>query len=1000
MFKKIFILTLFGLLHFTSLYSQTPPYYHYTSSDGLASSTVYDMIQDVDGFIWFGTLNGLSKFDGKKFKTFRMEDGLNSNAITCLHEGEQGEIYIGNYEKGINILRNAKIENFRSEIKKTKFNTIHLVGTKENIYSYSNVYGITILDKNRISDLDINIRTYPVSVNRLGKLSNDQIIALTTNGVYKLVNSELLKLNIYGLPDKEFYSFSLCTDGSYLLGSNESIYRIKNNRVIKKYNISFRNEKIFFILSDSRNNIWFSLFGKGFYTIPNGSDKIISIGAKLGIVNTQVDSFLEDAEGNIWVATFGKGVYCLNNLYIQNYSDIDGLNNNNVNSIEKDKSGRLIFGTINGVNIFSNGLIEHLKYSSGKDVAGYITSVKTFDNRIYVNLSSTKPENDSISFKGMNFRLIFYQSLCKTSSGYYLSGNVGNTIVVEKEFASNNAPMRSYVFGDSAHSNRVNVIREDSLRNIWVGTNLGICKLSNLKIKDGNVVWEKTFFKDSPILNDKIYSIHQDKKNNIWVAGEKGVASINLEKYSVTDFRNISGYNLSSSTAIVADNKNRIWIGNLKGLFLLDGGSVKYLNTQTGLPSDEVLSLYYDNEKNFLYVGTSNGISFLDMNLFDSFYPTIPIVKMIGVKAGDSIYTNYNNLIFKPDQHDVYIDFKALNFSSPGSVKYKYKLNDDEWTTTDYDFLNLISLKSGIYNLQIMAKAQNTEWGKPYILSFRVLPRFSETIWFYIGIISVFVFIALYIVIWRLRIRNKKMVKELNLTERINDLKHQALSAMMNPHFIFNALNSVQYLINSQRNEEANNYIAMMAKLIRKNLDTAGSGFILLSEEINRLNLYLDLEKLRFQESFSYEIITGSDVNTCFIMIPNMIIQPFVENSLWHGIINSGNKGVLTVSFYYEEVDIDSIVTKSLIIKVTDNGIGIKEASKKKDEDHISKGIEIIEERLKLLSSKMQLPKPIMLEDLSSRGNNSHGTEVIISLPPPLYKIINPESDSFSSLTD
>jgi len=208
----------------------------------------------------------------------------------------------------------------------------------------------------------------------------------------------------------------------------------------------------------------------------------------------------------------------------------------------------------------------------------------------------------------------------------------------------------------------------------------------------------------------------------------------------------------------------------------------------------------------------------------------------------------------------------------------------------------------------------------------------------------------------------------------------------INPHFIFNSLNSVQYLINHKKNEEANDYIAMMAQLIRKNLDSAGSGFILLSEEINRLKLYLDLEKLRFQERFSYEITTGIDVDADSILIPNMIIQPFVENSLWHGIINSGKHGILSVSFSFEEVEIDSVFCKSLIIKITDNGIGINEAAKNKKVDHISKGIQIIEDRLKLLSTKMQLPQPIMFEDLSSRNKNSHGTEVIISLPPPLYK--------------
>ena len=123
-----------------------------------------------------------------------------------------------------------------------------------------------------------------------------------------------------------------------------------------------------------------------------------------------------------------------------------------------------------------------------------------------------------------------------------------------------------------------------------------------------------------------------------------------------------------------------------------------------------------------------------------------------------------------------------------------------------------------------------------------------------------------------------------------------------------------------------------------------------------------------------------------------MIIQPFVENTLWHGLINTGKRGLVTILFSFENVDIDSVLSRSLIIKVTDNGIGINESKKHKKDDHISKGIQIIEERLSLLSAKMKLPQPIMLEDLSSRDSNSHGTEVIISLPLPLYKIITPQA--------
>ena len=995
MLKKILILTVFSFLQYIQLFSQTPSYYNYTSSDGLASSTVYDIIQDKDGFIWFATANGLSKFDGKRFTTFRTIDGLNSNSIISIVEGKNGELYIGNFEKGINVFRNGKIENYCSEINGKSFaiSFLMLGPSKKNeqkIFAYNRWGDIKLISEKKSSGLITNvINPYPVIINKLEILANGDRIALTTTGLYNFKNEALSKLHINGFPETDVYCLTNDEDGSFFIGTKEMIYRIKNNNVIAKYKINVAgNNGVVAILRDRNNNIWFSIMNVGFYLIPNGSEKIIDIGSKMDLQKTLVNNYFEDNEGNIWVSTFGKGVYCINNLYLKSYNENDGMNSNNIYSIVKDRSGKLLIGTFNGLNIFENGRFDQIKNISDKILTGYIYSIKNNNNEFFICSAPGRNEMINISYKDIKLHIFDGLSFCKLRNGLFLFGTRVNTIKVQRELNfKKNRSYLYYLFGDSPNVNRVNEIFEDTKKNVWIGTGLGLCKVSNLS--DNKAELKKSFFPTNPVLNSRINSITQDNENNVWFAGEKGISRYNLKNDSVTSYTNIFGHDLSSSTSLVSDNKNRLWIGNMKGLYLFDGYSIKLINRQTGLPSNEVYSLFYDKEKNNLYVGTSNGITILDVNLFDNYIPPQLNVKILSIKAGDSVYTSYNNLIFKPEQNHVYIDFKTLSFSSPGSVKYKYNLNG-EWEETDHDFLDLISLKNGNYELQILAKTQNADWSKPYYLTFRVLPRFVETIWFDFLIILIFIFISISVVVWRLKLNNKKTKEKLKLTERINDLKHEALSAMMNPHFIFNSLNSVQYLINSQRNEEANDYIAMMAKLIRKNLDTAGSGFILLSEEINRLKLYLNLEKLRFQENFSYEIITGTDVDISSIMIPNMIIQPFVENTLWHGIINSGSKGLLTVSFSFEDVDIDSILCRSLIIKVTDNGIGINEARKNKKEDHISKGIQIIEERLRLLSTKMQLPKPIMFEDLSNRNSNTHGTEVIISLPPPLYKIIVP----------
>lgn len=1000
MYTKIMLLAVFSILLLNRVYSQTPSYYHYTSSDGLASSTVYQIIQDRSGFIWVATSNGISRFDGTHFVTFQAKDGLNSNSVVALTNGMNGAIYAGSYDKGISVIKNGTIQNYCNEIKGRKFSTTDMLfdslGTNEHKLYTGGPYNVinVIHEKNKLISSNY-VHPYPRILNTIVKLPNRKLMALTSGGIYELVHDRLIKLQIGGLPDISINYLTSSNDSSYFAGSKGMIWEINNHKVIKQYPISSNPEdEVSMLYYDSHGNLWFSIMHSGFFLIPEGTDQIIDIGTKMGLQRSVVNAYFEDKEGNIWISTMGKGIYCLNNLYIKSYNENDGLISNSVHSIIKDKSGKLLIGTFNGLDIFENNQFSHVHNSANKNLTEYIHSIKRFNTDYYVTAALGIRKQVEINSHNLTFHFINQPSIFKTRSGFYLLGTTDNQLTISKEL-NHPAKHRFKIFEDSLQLNRINEIFEDSLHTVWIGTNQGLCKLtakfSNSPQAINELNWGKTFFPDHPVLNSRIKTIFQDQQSHIWVAGEKGVASYNLTNDSIKTYTNSNGYDLSSSTSIASDNKNRIWIGNMKGLFLLDGDSIICLNQKTGLPSNEILSLCFDLEKNMLYVGTSNGLSFLDIDLFDKAVHPPLAVKIISIRAGDSVYTRSDLLAFEPEQHNVSVDFKALTFSSPGSVKYKYKLNDDEWVETDNDFLNFISLKHGKYELQIMAKSQNSNWGKPEQLNFEVRPRYHETTWFKFLRIIFIVLVSVSFVSWRLKLKNTKIRKESELTERINELKHQALSSMMNPHFIFNSLNSVQYLINCHRNEEANDYIAMMAKLIRKNLDTAGNAFILLSEEIFRLKLYLDLEKLRFQDTFSYEIITGSDVDPGSVLIPNMIIQPFVENTLWHGLINSGRKGLITISFQFEEVDIDTILSRSLIIKVTDNGIGIAAARKHKKQDHSSKGIEIIEERLRLLSTKMELPKPIVLEDLSDRSKTNQGTEVIISLPLPLYKVVVPE---------
>ncbi|MBK7867947.1 MAG: histidine kinase [Ignavibacteriales bacterium] len=487
----------------------------------------------------------------------------------------------------------------------------------------------------------------------------------------------------------------------------------------------------------------------------------------------------------------------------------------------------------------------------------------------------------------MKLNLVNRTSFCKTSKGLYLFGSIINSLLIsDKPVKIAKEYFNFYLEDNRDKLNRVIDIVEDFEGNIWVAMGMGLCKVTNLKLEDGRTSGERKLYHEYPVLSTRINSIWLEGKQNIWFAADKGIAVYDFKTGEMRSYTEINEADLSSSTSLVKDDQGRLWVGTMKGLFVIDKDGFKFLDRKTGLPSNEILSLDFDSKTNEMAIGTSAGLAVLNVKKFNNYLPLTLNVMITGLKGGDSVFTRFDNLILQPDQQNVTVNFAGLNFSSPGSVLYKYKLNG-EWAETGNDFLSLTSLPAGEYELQIFAKARNGVWGRPALVTFTILPGFFQSTVFRVALFLLIVALIFFIIKWRIKLQVEKSKAQLELTERINQLKHQALSAMMNPHFVFNSLNSVQYLINSNKNEEANNYIATMASLMRKNLETAGSGFILLSEEISRLKLYLDLEKLRLGDKFVWEIYTGNDVDPEHVMIPNMIIQPFVENSLWHGIIES-----------------------------------------------------------------------------------------------------------------
>jgi two-component sensor histidine kinase len=315
---------------------------------------------------------------------------------------------------------------------------------------------------------------------------------------------------------------------------------------------------------------------------------------------------------------------------------------------------------------------------------------------------------------------------------------------------------------------------------------------------------------------------------------------------------------------------------------------------------------------------------------------------------------------------------------------------DPTWLPiTETRYVTYSNLPPGLYKFKVMAQNANGLWSdKPATFEFFIVAPFWKTWWFYTICACVAMMIIYFLWQFRLKqLKRKNQTMQLFYKSKLLSLEQQSLNASMNRHFIFNSLNSIQYYINKQDKLEANKYLTNFAKLIRKNLDSSISGDLHpLSEEIERIKLYLSLETMRFKDRFDFEINVAPDLNPDTILIPPMLFQPYIENSIWHGILpKEGYKGHIKINITSKTSD-----NQLVVIEILDDGIGISTSLKNKVDTgstHISRGIEITSGRLSLLKKMTNQNLEIIgPNDITDASGKTTGTVVklIISVKFPV----------------
>ena len=332
---------------------------------------------------------------------------------------------------------------------------------------------------------------------------------------------------------------------------------------------------------------------------------------------------------------------------------------------------------------------------------------------------------------------------------------------------------------------------------------------------------------------------------------------------------------------------------------------------------------------------------------------------------------------FASRENFIRFHYDGIDFQTPSKVIYQHRLEglESSWSPASAEDLTAYtSLPPGAYTFHVRAANGNGLWTEPLSWSFNIAQPFFGRLWVQLAGLSILGLLVFGYFKWRVLQIRKQVARKSEIDKQLARLEIQALRAQMNPHFIFNALNSIQHLITERDEKAALTYLNTFSKLIRKVLDKATEAKIYLSEEIEMLRHYIELEALRFDRPFEYRIKIEPGINPESVEIPYLILQPVVENAIHHGLLPKDGAGQLDIQFRGDD--------RHVRVTIEDNGIG-RIASRRLQESqtrrHESRGLAMIEERLKLLDT-LHKEKRIEITDLYDTKQHSIGTRVEIFL--------------------
>ncbi|TCC89099.1 diguanylate cyclase [Pedobacter frigiditerrae] len=951
--------------------AQTAYLPHYTTKNGLPSNNCYYTLQDKKGFIWVATDAGVSRFDGAVFENFSVDDGLPDNQVLQLREDSKGRIWFLSLNGQLSYYYNGKIYNPDNDkqLKQLNFNAVivsFLEDSKGRIWFGTNKNIIGVWDgKSLIKYSSPNTeKQYANAFINEDKQGNIWAYSTTATFLYiksnfVLVEDKLLPLSYKTLTRKDRTVYFLDNTGLNIKNGSET-------ELILNINPELLTNSPGYLYVD-KESIWLSN-NSGVYAI-DFDGKVNQL-----LKDIDVNQVIKDQDRNIWFTT-KNGIYRLpeakERLYILN--KINGLSNDVIKSVTKDGNGKIWMGIGNGINILNPhtkavqkiNLRDQKKYNLVKQLTFDKKNQTMFFSSDYGlgYLSTNNPSSTGISYLKETNNSVFVVKNFSIDTGSRLALSLSSGVVIIndrfKKFAFSSL---NYVENKDYFKDRSYRVYYDHFQNLWFSNTNGLTEFGKGLLKK--------YYQKNSLLTKRINDIKQ-LDNNIIALATDGYGIVFMQNGKIIkQLKQKDGLNNNIINrlfvqhdflwAISNTGVNRIAVN--QNQFIIS--SFDYANE---LLSDDLNDIFIDTDT--AYFATNNGLVYFAHSQ-KSQQTKAPNTYISSVSVNKELLDlSYSSFTLKPEERNITFNYSAIDFKNK-KIIYRYRLKDDEnWSETRNRRLELSSLEPGEYCFEVSAKSQDSQWSTPTKINFVIEKHFWQTWWFLIIVMVIGAYL-LYIITVRITKRQKnKEQEQLLLKNKILMLEQQALQAMMNPHFVFNVMNSIQHYINTQNTSSANKVLTGFAKLIRKNLEICTKSYINLEEEIEYLNLYLSLEKYRFGEKFIYSINVDGQIDKEETQIPSMLLQPYIENAIWHGIMPKEEGGEV-------QINIDQKDEDYLWIKIIDNGVGIKNSLLAKNSAHQSKGMNLTQERINLLNKIEAKPIQLFIEQ-----NGNSGTTITILVP-------------------